>query len=71
MDRQYLSDMAKTVHVKLPDNYGFLIIASSFGDSPDNRMVYTSNIERGDAIKLVKEWLFNAGEAETWMKHIK
>jgi hypothetical protein len=27
--------------------------------------------ERGDAIKLLKEFLFHAGEQGDWMKHIK
>jgi hypothetical protein len=69
-DKEYLKEVAKLVHDKMPDGHGFLVITAPFGDG-DHRMNYISNIQREDAIKLVKEWLFKAGEEETWMKHIK
>ena len=69
-DKQYLKEVAKIVHATMPDGYGFIVISAPFNEG-DNRMNYISNIQRADAIKLVKEWLFKAGEEEDWMKHIK
>lgn len=68
-DKQYLRDVAKVIDSKLPDNTGFIVISSPFG-GPEGRVQYISNIERLDAIKLLKEFLFNIGEEENWMKHI-
>lgn len=61
--------MAKLVESKLPDNHGFILLAFNFGEG--GRMTYTSNAERTDAIKALKEWFFQMGEEENWMKHIK
>lgn len=76
LDRAFLQDMAKVLTSKLPDNYGFIILAAPFNNpdgspSGDNRTVYTSNIQRPDAIALIKEWLIKCGASEDWMKHIK
>lgn len=67
--KDYLREMAKVVQAKLPDNFGFLLLAAPFGAGP-GRLVYTSTMNREDAIRLLKEWLLKAGGAEEWMKHL-
>jgi hypothetical protein len=71
LNRQFLQDTADIVKARLPDNYGFLILAAPFNNQGDSRLVCTSNIRREDAINMVKEWLLKAGAAEDWMRHIK
>lgn len=71
LDRQFLRETAELVKARLPDNYGFIVLAAPFNGEGDNRLVYTSNIQRGDAIAMLKEWLLKCGAAEDWMKHIK
>ncbi len=63
--------MARVVDSKLPDNHGFILLAFPFGESPDNRLIYTASCQRADAIKMLKEFLFALGESEAWMNHIR
>jgi hypothetical protein len=71
MDREFLRDTARAIEAKLPDNYGFILLAAPFNGEGDNRLIYTANIQRGDAIAMLKEWLLKCGASEDWMKHIK
>jgi hypothetical protein len=76
LNRVFLRDMAEVVKSKLPDNYGFIVLAAPFNRDDgapqgDNRLVYTSNIQRENAVALLKEFMLLAGAAEDWMKHIK
>lgn len=71
LDRQFLRDTADLVKARLPDNYGFILIAAPFNHEGDNRLVYTASIRREDAINLLKEFLLKCSAAEDWMKHIK
>lgn len=71
MNRQFLQEAADAVKAKLPDNYGFIILATPFEGQGDKRLVYISNTNREDAINMLKEWLLKCGAAEDWMKHIK
>jgi hypothetical protein len=71
IDREYLREMAKVLESKLPDNHGFILLAFPFGDDPNQRLIYTSNARREDAINALKEFLIKAGAAEDWMKHIQ
>lgn len=68
-DKEYLREMAKLVQSKLPDNFGFLLLAAPFGDVK-GRLLYTSTMERAGAINLLKEFMLKSGDAEDWMKHI-
>lgn len=70
LNRQFLQETAEAVKAKLPDNYGFLLLAAPFDGQGDRRLVYTSNIRREDAIPMLKEFLLKCGAAEDWMKHI-
>jgi hypothetical protein len=67
--KDYLEQMARTVRDKLPDNYGFLLLAAPYGEN--GRLVYVSTMERAGALNLLKEFLLKAGAAEDWMQHIK
>lgn len=71
MDKEYLREAAKAVKEKLPDNFGFILLAFSFNGEGDRRLAYISNAQRTDAINALKEWLLKCGAAEDWMKHIK
>jgi hypothetical protein len=71
LDRQFLRDTADLVKARLPDNYGFIVLAAPFNGEGDGRLVYTSNIQREDAIAMLKEWLLKCGASEDWMQHIK
>lgn len=71
MDREFLKEAAQQVKAKLPDNYGFILLAFPFNGEGDARLVYISNAQRTDALNAMKEWLLKCGAAEDWMKHIK
>ena len=71
MDRQFIKEAASAAHAKLPDGYGFILLAMPYSKQGDGRLVYASNIERSAAIAALKEWLLKCGAAEDWMKHIK
>lgn len=71
MSKEYLHLAAKEVEARLPDNHGFVLLVAPFGEGEGQRMVYTSNVRREDAINLLKEFLIKASGEEEWMKHIK
>lgn len=71
MNRAFLNDAAKAVTAKLPDNYGFILLAFPFNGEGDNRLVYTSNAQRADALNVLKEWMLKCGASEDWMQHIQ
>ena len=71
MDKEYLREAARAIEAKLPDHYGFILLAWPFGESDSNRLVYISSMRREDAVNVLKEWLLKAGAAEDWMKHIQ
>ena len=70
MTKEYLSEAARAVEAKLPDNHGFLLLVAPYGEG-EGRLVYVSTMRRPDALNLLKEFLLKAGAAEDWMKHIK
>ena len=70
-DKQYLIDAANAVKAKLPDHEGFILFAIPFANQGDNRLKYISNLQRADAVNILKEWLIQASGEEEWMKHIK
>lgn len=74
MDRAFLNEAAQAIHAKLPDNWGFILLAAPpTGTVPETqqRLVYVSNLQRPDAINVLKEWLIKASGPEDWMQHIK
>ncbi len=72
MDKEYLKEAARAVEAKLPDNYGFILLAAPFNESgANNRLVYISSMSRETAIGVLKEWLIKASGEEEWMRHIK
>lgn len=71
MDREFLKEAARAVEAKLPDKYGFILLAFPFNGEGDARLVYISNADRAGVLNAMKEWLLKCGAAEDWMKHIK
>ena len=72
MDRDFLQQAAQAVADKLPDNWGFVLLAAPFGEHTDpTRAVYVSTVKREDAIALMKEWLLKCSGPEEWLKHLK
>jgi len=69
-DKQYLIEAAKAVEAKLPDHEGFILMAIPFKGQGDNRLKYISNLDRADAINVLKEWLIQSSGEEEWMKHL-
>lgn len=67
-DKNYLQEAAKAVDQQLPDNHVFILLTAPVGAG--GRLSYVSSMERADAIKTIKEFLFRIGEQEEWMKHI-
>lgn len=68
LDREYLREAAKAVEAKFPDNHGFILLVTPFGEA---RTRYISNCQRQEAIKILKTFFFQIGDEENWMKHIK
>jgi len=72
MDKDYLRIAAQAIKDKLPDNYGFILLAAPFGEPDGNaRLVYISSMTRETAINAMKEWLIKCSAEEDWMKHLK
>ena len=70
-DTERMRQVAKAVDDRLPDGFGFIVMAFPFeGIQDEPRLSYVSNANRSDVIKAVKEWLFTQGEAENWMEHV-
>lgn len=69
--KEYLREMAMVLKSKLPDNYGFIVLALPIGEpNGTDRVTYLSTLERTGAIAAVKEWLLKCGAVEDWLKHI-
>jgi hypothetical protein len=71
MAKEYLAEMTRGLEAKLPDGFGFIVMAFPCNTVGDTRLTYTSNVKRADAIEVVKAWLFHNGVEEDWLKHIK
>ncbi len=70
--KEYLREMAVVLKSKLPDNFGFIVMAVPLGEHVGkDRVTYISTLERPSAIAAVKEWLLKCGAAEDWLKHLK
>ncbi len=67
-NKEFLRLAAEEVTKKFPDGWGFILIAAPLGEG--GRTTYAANVDRADAIKLLKELMFHWGEDENWMKHI-
>jgi len=68
-DKTYLKDAAKAIEQHLPDNHAFILLTAPLGAG--GKLSYVSSMQREDAIKVLKEFLFACGEQEAWMQHIK
>lgn len=53
--------IAKKVDEELPEGYGFVVLAFPFGESPNNELMYASNANRVDIVKVMEEWIIKTG----------
>ena len=65
--KEYLRLAADAAAAKLPDNHGFVLITTPVG--AEGRVNYIANIDREDAVAMLKTLLFAWGKDEAWMKH--
>jgi hypothetical protein len=68
-NKEYMRLAAQAVQAKLPDNHGFILLVSEYGEN--GRLYYMSTMERTCAVNVLKEFLLKGGAAEDWMKHIE
>ena len=70
-----MRDICQAIKERLPEDFGFIVMVTPFEKrlpmGQDGRLNYASNIQRKEAINVLKEWLIKAGAAEDWMKHLK
>lgn len=66
-DQQWLQEACELVKQKFPETHGFVILAVPV--SGTDRLYYASNVERGEAIEALKEWIAYQGRVDNWMKH--
>lgn len=52
-----LQDIAKDIKEKLPENFGFALLAYEFGEGDDKKMLYISNSQRQDVMNAMVEFL--------------
>lgn len=52
-----LQEIAKDIKEKLPENFGFALLAYEFGESEDKKMLYISNSQRADVMNAMVEFL--------------
>ena len=52
-----LQDIAKDIKTKLPENFGFALLAYEFGEGKDKKMLYISNSQRQDVMNAMVEFL--------------
>lgn len=73
--KQRMRDICDRVKERLPEGYGFIVMVAPFSDNlpmgHEGRLNYASNIQRKQAINMLKEWLIKASAAEDWMKHLE
>jgi len=70
MNEEWLKEVAREIDKMLPEKQGFILFAVPW-DGPDMRLRYVSNLQREDAVNLIKEWLVMASGEKEWMKHIE
>lgn len=70
-------DAMKAAEAHIPVEASAMLFVAETEEMPDgNKKVAQiryvgSKINREDAIRLMKTWLFEQGEKEAWMEHIK
>lgn len=52
-----LQEIAKDIKAKLPENFGFALLAYEFGEGDDKKMLYISNSQRQDVMNAMVEFL--------------
>ncbi len=69
LDKEYLKNIAKAVQERLPDGYGFILLAA--GQGKGGRTNYISNLPRNNAIDLMAETTLKfIDNPENFGKHV-
>ena len=52
-----LQEIARDINKKLPENFGFTLLAYEFGDDNGRKMLYVSNSDREDIVNAMQEFI--------------
>ena len=52
-----LQEIARDIDKKLPEGFGFTLLAYEFGDKDGRKMLYVSNSDRDDIKKAMQEFI--------------
>ncbi len=52
-----LQNIARDIQNKLPEGFGFTLLAYEFGDGDNRRMLYVSNGDRPNVLKAMEEFI--------------
>ena len=55
--KQRMQKIGKCVDGLLPIGYGFVVLGFKFGDENGRELMYVSNSNRQDIVKVMKEWI--------------
>ena len=55
--RSMLQEIARDINNKLPEGFGFTLLAYEFGDEDGRKMLYVSNSDRDDIKKAMQEFI--------------
>jgi hypothetical protein len=67
-----LQAAARAAHSHLPDTHGFILLVMPYSDgTSDSKAQYASNLNREDALAVLKTVLFRWGVNDEWMQSIK
>lgn len=52
-----LKELGEAIGSRLPPNWGFTLLLFDFNNADDGKLFYTSNGEREDVIKMLREFI--------------
>ena len=52
-----LRNIAQDIEEKLPENFGFTLLAYEFGDDDNKKLLYISNSQRDGVMQMMAEFL--------------
>lgn len=52
-----LKDLGEAIGSRLPPNWGFTLLLFDFNNADDGKLFYTSNGDREDVIKMLREFI--------------
>ena len=58
--RSHLQEIAREIDERLPEGWGFVLMAFPFGEHEGRRLNYVANCKREDGLRVIREWLEKA-----------